>query len=785
MNSPTLVDIARAYQSLGWVPVRILPGKKQPAGGNGWEKLRPTPEEWRPGEGVGLLLGDPSQGLTDIDLDCPEALALAPHFLPPTQRVHGRTGAPAAHWWYIAEPAGRVERLADPTLRGKADGKATLVEIRGTGGQTVVPPTIHPSGQPLRWERDGAPALVALGDLQRAARRLAAAALLARHWPGERHFASLALTGALARAGWNAEDSANFVAAIASYVNGDDGEMRKRMDQARSSTAKVERGTPATGWKTLLEMGIAAAVISKVQEWLEVPSGPLLDEIKSSEPIALPPASASADRVLDMVSSNARHAFDDQVLAIAASLRREDPGEYERVVITLKQQHGAVIRVHRWEQAVGQVAKTGTARTPQRWHARLLRTSDGTVRPALANAVAALTEDTRWEGVLAWNEHSHQVEWHSDPPWPAEDSAAMPRGKWSEHEDALLVILLEHDLGMSLRPGQARAAATTVARRNSYHPIRQYLDQLPPWDQVPRADAWLARYLGAQFQPPEYLTAIGRWVLIGAIARAMQPGAKVDNVMVLEGAQGAKKSSAIRVLGGEWYVELDAASLGTTDKDTLLNARLAWIVEAGEFDSLRDASMARLKNIVSRPADTYRAPYGHDSQIVPRGWICIGTTNAETYLRDTSGARRFWPVKCGPAIDLMTLAADRDQLWAEALSLFRAGARWWPSLAEENALAAVEQEERRSVDPWEPVIGAWVGPRELTGQYVTVAQLLGDCLGIPAADWNRHHEMRAADCLRALGWRKGTRRRDGGRLIRPYYPPGTLDQMGREPGEED
>lgn len=515
-----------------------------------------------------------------------------------------------------------------------------------------------------------------------------------------------------------------------------------------------------------------------------IPGGPPADLLPpppgdEDAPDLDPTASPAHQQLLSMLGTDAGRAFDDQVLATAARLRRYSPGEYERLVVTLKQQHGATIRVSRWEQVVAQRAKTNGASSAPPWHRRLLRTSDGSVKAALQNAVCALGEDERWEGVLTWNQHSHLIEWRAELPWPIED-ASTPTGVWTEHEDHLLVCLLESELGMSLRPSQARAAAAVIARRHPYHPVQQFLQALE-WDTQPRINTWLPRYLGCSYQPAQYLADVGRWVLVGAVARAMVPGAKVDNVMVLEGAQGARKSSSISILGGRWYVEVDAAILGTVDKDTLLTCRRGWIVEAGEFDSLRDASMARLKNIVSRPVDTFRAPYGHDAISVDRGWIVIGTTNADAYLRDTTGARRFWPVRCGD-IDLEALKRDRDQLWAEAMHLYRTDTKWWPERTDRQ-IVEDEQEERRHIDPWEQPIGAFLQRKAATSDHVTTAEILFQCLDKRVAEQERKDEMRVADCLRALGWRKGPRRRIGGVRVYPYLPP-SEEPSEREPGEE-
>lgn len=433
------------------------------------------------------------------------------------------------------------------------------------------------------------------------------------------------------------------------------------------------------------------------------------------------------------------------------------------------------------------------------WHRKLIRSSKGTPKAAEVNAVVVLSDDPRWQNVLCWNEHSHSVEWCSPPPWPQADQAVHERGFWTAWQDHLLIQELERTLGISLRAGQVRAAVETVARRASYHPIKSYLDSIA-WDGTGRLDAWLSEYLGAT-QPSEvYLRNVGRWVLISAVARAFAPGCKVDNMLILEGGQGDRKSSACRILGGEWYSEIDAAVLATTDKDTLLILRRNWIVEVGEFDGITGASSARLKSNVSRQEDSFRRPYGTDAEKIARGCILIGTTNAGEYLRDVTGGRRFWPVKVG-RIGLEALARDRDQLWAEAVHLYRSGANWWPGHEDEGEVRD-EQEARRQADAWETEIGSWLmsqpGREELT-----TAEVLRDALKIEPGKWQRRDEMRVGDALRAMGWVKGAQRRGAaGARLRPYVrasAPTTptsqsasdgsanqLEQLAfpREPGQE-
>ncbi len=163
-----------------------------------------------PSDSIGLLLGEPSGWLVDVDLDCPEAVALAPDFLPKTALESGRTGKPRSHYWYVCLGAStrkfqyRPENKSDP---------ATILEIRSTGGQTVVPPSLYEYGGEYMWHEKGEPLLVDKDSLVLACAKLTLASLLTRYWPGPgaRHDAALPIAGLLAHAGWKEEDAARII----------------------------------------------------------------------------------------------------------------------------------------------------------------------------------------------------------------------------------------------------------------------------------------------------------------------------------------------------------------------------------------------------------------------------------------------------------------------------------------------------------------------------------------------------------------------------------------------
>lgn len=314
--------------------------------------------------------------------------------------------------------------------------------------------------------------------------------------------------------------------------------------------------------------------------------------------------------------------------------------------------------------------------------------------------------------------------------------------------------ILQHKGLCRLSFDVAHQAIEHRSRECAFHPVREYLDDCADhWDGVDRLTQFAAMYLGAE--DSDYARRVIPMFLISMVARIYEPGCKVDHMLVLEGRQGAMKSSVCRVLGGKYFSDA-LPDIEKAGKDISIHLRGKWLIEVSEMHAMNRAETAQLKAFITRPIEQFRPPHGRLEVIEPRQCVFIGTTNKDAYLRDDTGGRRFWPIVCG-TIDPTGLARDRDQIFGEAVHRFRAGQHWWPDRDFEQTHILPQQENRYEADAWEDAIAAYV--KNLSR--VTVGDVAQGALQIETKRLGRAEQNRIMAAISRLGFQRGRRTNTG------------------------
>ena len=380
----------------------------------------------------------------------------------------------------------------------------------------------------------------------------------------------------------------------------------------------------------------------------------------------------------------------------------------------------------------------------------LVKNRDDKPIPNLANC-CLLTSQT-FPDTFRLNTFTGRTEVHHPLPSPVTGKPMAQDGarELTDSDYTAVSSALARSHGLSFSVQLVSAAVQSVAEENEYHPIRDYLGSLK-WDGVPRLEHWLHDYLGAE--DSEYTAGVGRMFLISMVARVMEPGCKADYMMVLEGPQGIRKSSACRVLAGGRYFSDNLPPIRDSSKDLSQHLAGKWLIELAELSATSRADTEALKAFLTRTEETYRPAYGRNEVRQPRQCIFIGTTNRSEYLRDATGDRRFWPVLCGlngEPVDIEGLQAARDQLFAEAFHLYQHGyQKWWPDSDFESEYIRPEQAKRYDDHPWLGTLETHFRTHPEMKE-VTVSGLLNVPIGKTAA--GRADKATVKDCLQKLGW---------------------------------
>lgn len=379
----------------------------------------------------------------------------------------------------------------------------------------------------------------------------------------------------------------------------------------------------------------------------------------------------------------------------------------------------------------------------------LVKNRDDKPIPNLANC--CLLAAQAFPATFRLNTFTGKTEVHHALPSPITGQPMAQDGprELTDSDYTAVSAALARSHGLNFSTQQVSAAIEATAQENAYHPIREYLNGLK-WDGVPRLEHWLHNFLGAE--ATAYSSGVGRMFLVGMVARVMRPGCKNDHMLILEGPQGIRKSTACRVLAGGRYFSDSLPSIRDGSKDLSQHLSGKWIIELAELSATSRADCEALKAFLTRTHETYRPAYGRNEVVQPRQCLFIGSTNRSEYLRDATGDRRFWPVKCGvngEPCDIDGLQEARDQLFAEAYHLFQTGAKWWPDADFEAEHIRPEQAKRYDDHPWLGTLETHFRTHPEMKE-VTVSGLLNVPIGKTAA--GRADKATVKDCLQKLGW---------------------------------
>lgn len=409
----------------------------------------------------------------------------------------------------------------------------------------------------------------------------------------------------------------------------------------------------------------------------------------------------------------------------------------------------------------------------QAWRKRLLR-KDGEFVDCRENVYLVLRHHPDLTECLWADEFARKIVKRKKLPWETV-AEFNDRPVWGEDDDLRLGLWLARALGMRIRATDTLATAVGWAARDlRCNPVRDYLDALV-WDGEHRLDSWLTETLGTK--DTEYTRLSGRFFLMGMVARIYKPGCQMRFMPILEGYQYRGKSSALRVLAGEWFSD---TPLDLNNKDTYQLLQGQWLYEIAELDAFNRSESTRMKAFVSSQEDHFRAPYDRAPKKWPRQLVFAGTTNQDEYFKDPTGNTRYWPWRVEELhpINLALLAEKRNQLFAEAVHRFNAGERFHPTADEQVRLFSKEQESREIADPWQTKIEEAI--EYSTQNRLTVLEILTDVLKVEVGriDNSKQMSTRVGQIMHKIGWQK-KRNTSGSRAY--YYERPAVEQQSGDP----
>ena len=314
--------------------------------------------------------------------------------------------------------------------------------------------------------------------------------------------------------------------------------------------------------------------------------------------------------------------------------------------------------------------------------------------------------------------------------------------EWQDSDDLEITRHIQSTLCITRmgRDAVSQAVMDTAYKHRS-NCVKEWIESLQ-WDGTQRLESFFSDYFCAV--DSQYTRAASKNFWLSIVARVYKPGCKVDNMIVLEGSQGLGKSTAMHTIGGDWFAEQHESALYPKAFAEILQGKL--LIEISEMEAFTRVEVSRVKQTVSCASDRFRASYARYASDHPRTCVFVGTTNRDDWNRDETGARRFWPIACQGAINLIGIRENRDSLFAEARHRFVAGENHWDMPPDATAN---EQEARFQADPWQDQIDEFI-----KGERWTTTSKLLEKLGLDVSKRSKSEEMRVAACLRYRRWQR-------------------------------
>lgn len=413
----------------------------------------------------------------------------------------------------------------------------------------------------------------------------------------------------------------------------------------------------------------------------------------------------------------------------------------------------------------------------------LIQTGNGGVKGCRENVFTVMQNDERLIGLVGLDLFSGLQVKRKATPWPGEP------GEWTESDDFRLgMYMAQHHSLVLAAIGDIERGVAQAAREHAFNPVIEYFDRCKSmWDGILRVTNAFNTYWGAG--DTEYLRLVATMFFVGIVVRGYRPGVKHDHAPVFEGGQGRGKSTALKVLGGEWFAD---TPFKMGEKDGYLSIQGVLLYEVAELEQFNRSEVTAIKAFMSSTIDRFREPYGRRMKNMPRRCAFAASTNEDQYFKDTTGNRRFWPVETH-TLDIEGLIRDRDQLFGEAIHMLNAGVLWYPTRDQQDRLIDEHQESREIADPWHGRIYEYIEGMDADGKEmlltkpdrVTVRELLTKALHHELAKLGpaRVETMRISAIMRKLKWIKG--RDNTGARERWYARPGTLQQQNQVGVDDD